>query len=138
MPYFALIIMFYHVKIACYQLSFIIYHFFSISTIDLSSDLINFEENIRNFLISLWIRPLFTIIPLTSNYFHQIGKFEIIFDTRPCEIDDLAVSSRHETTWIVYSLNLLIEKSSRLDFMFIEHLQPRLCQGFWEKLLLEL
>ena len=38
---------------------------------------------------------LFTIIPLNSNHFHQIGKFGIIFDTRPCEIDDLTVSSRH-------------------------------------------
>ena len=76
----------------------VIFHnipFFLISTIDLSSDLINFEENIRNFLISLWIRPLFTIIPLNSNHFHQSDKFGIIFDTRPCEIDDLAVSSRH-------------------------------------------
>ena len=56
----------------------------------------NFEEIIINFLISLWIRPLFTIIPLNSRCFHQIGKFGITFDTRPCEIDDLTVSSRQE------------------------------------------
>ena len=42
----------------------------------------------------MWIRPLFTIIPLNSNYFYQIGKFGIIFETRLCEIDDLAISSR--------------------------------------------
>ena len=57
------------------------------------SDLINFEENIKNFLISLWIRPLFTIIPLNSLLNHEIGKFRNIFDTRPHEIDDLAVPS---------------------------------------------
>ena len=76
----------------------VIFHnisFSQISTIDLLSDLINFEENIKNFLISLWIRPLFTIIHLNSNHFHQIGKFGLCFDTRLCEIDDLAVSSRH-------------------------------------------
>ena len=70
----------------------VIFHnipFFPISTIDLPSDLINFKENIKNFLISLWIRPLFTIIPFNLNNFHQIGKFRNIFDTRPCEIDDL-------------------------------------------------
>ena len=64
----------------------VIFHnipFSPISTINLSSDLINFEENIKNFLISLWIRPLFTIIPLNSNHFHQIGKFGI-FLTRDC------------------------------------------------------
>ena len=43
---------------------------------------------------SLWIRPLFTIIPLNSIHFHQIGKFGIIFHVIPREIDDLAVSSR--------------------------------------------
>ena len=42
----------------------------------------------------MWIRPVFTIIPLNSLLIPQIGKFDIIFDTRPCEIDDLAVSSR--------------------------------------------
>ena len=31
---------------------------------------------------------------LNSLLIPQIGKFGIIFDTRPCEIDDLAVSSR--------------------------------------------
>ena len=42
----------------------------------------------------MWIRPVFTIIPLNSLLIPQIGKFGIISDTRPCEIDDLAVSSR--------------------------------------------
>ena len=55
----------------------------------------------RKYLIFMWIRPLFTIIPLNSNYFLQIGKFGLCFDTRPCEIDDLLVSSRH-----LYSTNI--------------------------------
>ena len=42
----------------------------------------------------MWIQPLFTIIPLNSQIIPQIGKFGLIFDTRPCEIDDIAVSSR--------------------------------------------
>ena len=50
----------------------------------------------RKYLNSLWIRPVFTIIPLNSLLIPQIGKFGIIFDTRPCEIDDLAVSSRQQ------------------------------------------
>ena len=78
----------------------VIFHnlsFSPISIINSSSDLINFEEYIKNFLISLWIRPLFIIIPFNSIHFHQIGKFGIIFDTRPCEINDLAVSSHQAT-----------------------------------------
>ena len=42
----------------------------------------------------MWIRPLFPIVPFNLIYFHQIGKFGIIFDTRPCEINDLEVPSR--------------------------------------------
>ena len=42
----------------------------------------------------MWIRPLFTIIPFNSLLIPQIGKLGLIFDTRPCEIDDLTVSSR--------------------------------------------
>ena len=68
--------------------------FFPISFINSLSDLTNFEANIKNFLISLWIRPLFSIIPFNLIHFHQIGKFGNIFDTRPCEINDLAVPSR--------------------------------------------
>ena len=60
-----------------------------------SSDLIKFEDYVKKLLNSLWIRPVFTIIPLNSILFHQIGKFGIIFDAIPREIDDLAVSSRH-------------------------------------------
>ena len=67
--------------------------FSPISTINFSSDLINFEDYIKKFLISLWIRPLFTITPFNSIHFHQIGKFGIIFNAIPCEINDLAVSS---------------------------------------------
>ena len=69
--------------------------FFPISIINSSSDLIKFEEIIINFSNSLWIRPLFVIIPLNSRYFHQIGKFRLCFDMRPREIDDLVVSSCH-------------------------------------------
>ena len=72
------------------------------SIINSSSDLIEFEENIKNFLISVWIRPLFTIIPLNSLLNHQIGKFRNIFDTRPCEINDLMVSSCQGSTLAYY------------------------------------
>ena len=65
-----------------------------ISSIDFSSDLIKFEEYVKKFLNSPWIRPIFTIIPLNSSEFPKIGKFGIIFDAIPLEIDDLAVSSR--------------------------------------------
>ena len=70
------------------------YHFPQFISSISHSDLINFEDYIKKFLISLWIRPLFTIIPFNSIHFHQIGKFGIIFDRIPCEIYDLAVSSR--------------------------------------------
>ena len=43
----------------------------------------------------MWIRPIFTIIPLNLSEFPKIGKFGIIFDAIPRKIDDLAVSSRH-------------------------------------------
>ena len=66
-----------------------------ISIIDSLLNFIKFEKIIRNFPSSLWIRPIFTIIPLNSRYFHEIGKFKIIFDTRICEIDDLTISIRH-------------------------------------------
>ena len=60
----------------------VIFHnlsFFPISIINSLSNLIKFEEIFINFLISLWIRPLFTIIPLNSRYFHQIGKCGLFF-----------------------------------------------------------
>ena len=53
-----------------------------------------FEEYVKKLLNSLWIRPIFTIIPLNSSEFPKIGKFGIIFDAIPLAIDDLAVSSR--------------------------------------------
>ena len=65
-----------------------------ISHLNSSSNLTKFQKISRKYLNSLWIRPVFTIIPLNSLLIPQIGKFGIIFDTRPCEIDDLAVSSR--------------------------------------------
>ena len=72
--------------------------FSPIFIINSSSDLIKFEEIIINFLISLWIRHLFIIIPLNLRYFYQIGKFGLCFDMRPCEIDDLGVSARQKST----------------------------------------
>ena len=78
-----------------FQVFFLKIPFSPISTINFSSDLIKFEEYVKKILNSLWIRPVFTIIPLNSIHFHQIGKFGIIFDAIPLEIDDLAVSSRH-------------------------------------------
>ena len=35
-------------------------------------------------------------MPFNSLLIPQIGKLGFIFDMRPCEIDDLAVSSRQE------------------------------------------
>ena len=63
-----------------------------------SSNLTKFQKISRKYLNSLWIRPLFTIIPFNSLLIPQIGKFGFIFDTRPCEIDDLAVLSRQYVT----------------------------------------
>ena len=75
-----------------------------ISYLNSSSNLTKFQKISRKYLNSLWIQPVFTIIPLNSLLIPQIGKFGIIFDTRPCEIDDLAVSSRYdaakETVWL--------------------------------------
>ena len=66
-----------------------------ISHLNSSSNLTKFQKISRKYLNSLWIQPVFTIIPLNSLLIPQTGKFGIIFDTRPCEIDDLVVSSRH-------------------------------------------
>ena len=57
----------------------------------------------------MWIRPVFTIIRLNSLLIPQIGKFGIIFDTRPCEIDDLAVSSRH---WKIKGFSITKDNSN--------------------------
>ena len=65
-----------------------------ISHLNSSSNLTKFQKISRKYLNSLWIRCLFTIIPFNSLSIPQISKFGIIFDTRPCEIDDLTVSSR--------------------------------------------
>ena len=64
-----------------------------ISHLNSSSNLTKFQNISQKYLNSLWIRPLFTIIPFNSLLIPQIGKFGIIFDMRQCEIDDLAVSS---------------------------------------------
>ena len=80
-----------------FEVYFIKIPFSPISSINFSSDLIKFEEHVKKILNSLWIRPIFTIIPLNSSEFPKIGKFGIIFDAIPLEIDDLAVSSRQCT-----------------------------------------
>ena len=58
------------------------------------SNLTKFQKISWKYLNSLWIRLVFTIIALNSLLIPQIGKFGIIFDAIPREIDDLAVSSR--------------------------------------------
>ena len=102
----------------------VIFHnipFFTISIITFSSDLINFDDYIKNFLISLWIRPLFTIIPLNSKHFHQISKFGIIFDAIPCEIDDLAVSSHQRPHGVVEDVIVKVENYFFLiDFIIVD------------------
>ena len=77
-----------------FEVFFLKIPFSLISHLNSSSNLTKFQKISRKYLNSLWIRPVFTIIPLNSLLIPQIGKFGIIFDTRPCEIDDLAVSSR--------------------------------------------
>ena len=74
---------------------------FSLSShLNSSSNLTKFEKISQKYLNSLWIRPLFAIISFNSLFIPQIGKFGLIFDTRPCEIDDLAVSSRQNSSSI--------------------------------------
>ena len=62
-----------------------------ISIIISSSDSIKFKEIIKNFSTSMWIRPLFTIIPFNSWINHEIGKFILYFDSWLCVFNDLAV-----------------------------------------------
>ena len=84
-----------------FEVYFLKIPFSPISTINFSSDLIKIEDYVKKFLNSLWIRHVFTIIPLNSIHFYQIGKFGIIFDVIPHEIDDLAVSSRQRGASLV-------------------------------------
>ena len=78
-----------------------------------------FEEIIKNFPNSLWIQPIFTIIPLNSRYFHKIGKFGIIYDTRPCAIDDLAVSFR-QISCFLHLLDQFLRPMSIWKWDFVE------------------
>ena len=77
-----------------FEVYFLKIPFSPIFSINFSSDLIKFKEHVKKILNSLWIRPIFTIIPLNSSEFPKIGKFGIIFDAIPLKIDNLAVSSR--------------------------------------------
>ena len=54
--------------------------FSPISITDSSFDLIKFEEIIKNFPNSLWIRPIFTIIPLIRVIFTKL----VSLDFPPC------------------------------------------------------
>ena len=74
---------------------------FPISIIDSSFDLIKFEEIIKNFPISLLIRPLFTIIPLNSWINLEIAKFGIYFDSWPCVSIDHSISIRQFTEQVL-------------------------------------
>ena len=67
---------------------------FPISITDSLFDLIKFEEIIQNFPYSLWIRPLFTIIPLNSWIILKICKFGLYFYAWPRIFNDHSVSSR--------------------------------------------
>ena len=72
--------------------TFLKYHFPQFLPSISRPDLIKFEEHVKKILNSLWIRPIFTIIPLNSSEFLKIGKFGIIFDAIPLEIDDISRS----------------------------------------------
>ena len=56
-----------------------------------------FEEIIRIFPNSLWIRPLFTIIPFNLWIKLKIGKFGLCFDTWTCVFNDYSISFRQLT-----------------------------------------
>ena len=86
-----------------------------ISHLNSSSNLTKFQNISQKYLNSLWIQPVFTIIPLNSLLIPQIGKFGIIFDTRPCEIDDLAVSSRQ----VLVCDNISSRAFSLLNFLIL-------------------
>ena len=49
----------------------------------------------------------------------KIGKFSIIFDTRPCEIDDLAVSSRQYPPHLSENEGLRLNDHIRIDRMIV-------------------
>ena len=55
---------------SCLEVLFHKIPFSPISTIHSLPDFIIFEEIIKNFFNSLWIRPIFTIITLKQSYFH--------------------------------------------------------------------
>ena len=54
---------------------------------------------------------------INSRYIYQIGKFGLCFDTRPCEINDLVVSSRQVLVLIVSSDGNWSEKEICLPFL---------------------
>ena len=84
-----------------FEVIFIKTPFSLISHLNSSSNLTKFQKISQKYLNSLWIRPVFTIIPFNSLLIPQIGKFGIIFDAIPHEIDDLAVSSRQYAQAII-------------------------------------
>ena len=91
-----------------FEVFFLKTQFSLISHLNSLSNFTKFQNISRKYLNSLWIRPLFTIIPLNSLLIPQIGKFGLIFDTSLCEINDLAVSSRQDTKDILWIDNRVL------------------------------
>ena len=67
---------------------------------------------------------------LNSLLIPQIGKFGIIFDTRPCEIDDLAVSSHHRGEM---RSSLGVVKLGILHLRLSRGLDARGCRLLWRR-----
>ena len=53
-------------------------------------------------------------MPLNLLLIPKIGKFGIIVDTRPCEIDDLAVSSRQSSRYTSGGVEWLVVELPKL------------------------
>ena len=79
-------------------------------------------------------------MPLNSNNFHQICKFGIIFDTRPCEIDDLAVSSHQRGMRVCMSPhgNICVRHMVRIISVKQPFSRHKLTKGFTEYLLVKI
>ena len=87
----------------CFEVFFLKTPFSLISHLNSSSNLTKFQKISRKYLNSLWIRPLFTIIPLNSLLIPQIGKFGLYF--------------WHETVWNRRP-RCLISTTHTLNFSF--------------------
>ena len=101
-----------------FKSSFIKFHFSQFLSPISSSDLIKFEEIIRIFPNSQWIRLLFTIIPFNSWIILKIGKFELYFDPWPCAFNDHLVSSHQHPT---QGMNIKEKKLSRNYVLYMKN-----------------